>query len=58
MNTVRRAEVAGEKIALTAANNAALRRAFEDAGDEFIDENRGGVGVRLRNPARGREIED
>jgi predicted transcriptional regulator len=27
-----------------------IRRAFERAGIEFIDENGGGLGVRLRNP--------
>jgi len=31
-----------------------IRRAFEMAGVEFIDENGGGVGVRLREPARMR----
>ena len=30
----------------------AIRRAFEKAGVEFIDENGGGPGVRLRNPAK------
>jgi hypothetical protein len=28
----------------------AIRRAFESAGVEFIDENGGGPGVRLRDP--------
>lgn len=53
--TIRRVEVIEGPIPVTAANNAALRRALEDAGVEFIDENGGGVGVRLRNPARGSE---
>jgi ribosome-binding protein aMBF1 (putative translation factor) len=48
VNTIRRAEVAQEKTSLTAANELALRRAFESAGVEFIDENGGGPGVRLR----------
>jgi hypothetical protein len=48
VNTIRRAEVAEEEIAMTAANNLAVRRALEDAGVEFIDENGGGPGVRLR----------
>jgi ribosome-binding protein aMBF1 (putative translation factor) len=48
VNTVRRAEVAEEKISLTAANDLAIRRAFETAGVEFIDANGGGPGVRLR----------
>lgn len=47
-NTIRRAETAEENIALTAANQLALRRAFEAAGVDFIDENGGGAGVRLR----------
>jgi len=33
---------------MTTANNEALRRALESAGVEFIDENGGGPGVRLR----------
>jgi ribosome-binding protein aMBF1 (putative translation factor) len=48
VNTVRRAEVAEEEISLTAANALAIRRALEAAGVEFIDENGGGPGVRLR----------
>jgi hypothetical protein len=34
--------------ALTAANDLAIRRALEAGGVEFIDENGGGPGVRLR----------
>ena len=34
------------------ANNLAVRRAFESAGVEFIDENGGGPGVRLRKRQR------
>ena len=48
VNTIRRAEVAEEEIALTAANSLAIRRTFEAAGVVFIDENGGGPGVRLR----------
>ena len=48
VNTIRRAEIAGDQIALTAANSAMLRRVLEAAGVEFIDENGGGPGVRLR----------
>jgi hypothetical protein len=33
---------------MTAANDLAVRRALESAGVEFIDENGGGPGVRLR----------
>jgi hypothetical protein len=31
-----------------------IRRAFEKAGVEFIDENGGGPGVRLRRPVKGK----
>jgi hypothetical protein len=48
VNTIRRAEGSQDRTALTAANELALRRAFEAAGVEFIDENGGGPGVRLR----------
>ena len=48
VNTIRRAEIAGDQIALTAANSATLRGVLEAAGVEFIDENGGGPGVRLR----------
>jgi ribosome-binding protein aMBF1 (putative translation factor) len=50
-NTIRRAEVAEGRTSLTAANELAVRRAFETAGVEFIDENGGGAGVRLRKPS-------
>jgi hypothetical protein len=36
------------ETALTTANDLAIRRALEVAGVEFIDENGGGPGVRLR----------
>ena len=52
VNTIRRAEVAEDAIALTAANNLAIRHALEAAGVVFIEENGGGSGVRLRKPAR------
>ena len=48
VNTIRRAEVAVDGTSLTAANELAIRRALEAAGVEFIDENGGGPGVRLR----------
>jgi len=35
-----------------AANDLAIRRALELAGVEFVDENGGGPGVRLRKPQR------
>jgi len=37
---------------LTTANDQAIRRALEAAGVEFIDENGGGPGVRLRKRSR------
>jgi hypothetical protein len=52
VNTVRRAEAAGEETSLTAANELAARRALEAAGVEFIEENGGGPGVRLKKRTR------
>lgn len=47
--TLWRAEAANEKTPnLTKANLAAIRRALEDAGVEFLPGNGGGAGVRLR----------
>jgi hypothetical protein len=46
--TVRRAELTEAETSLTTANDLAIRRALETAGVEFIDENGGGPGVRLR----------
>ena len=46
--TIRRAELAETETSMTAANNLAVRRALEAAGVEFIGENGGGPGVRLR----------
>jgi hypothetical protein len=48
LRTIRRAELAELHTTLTAANDLAIRRAFESAGVEFIDENGGGAGVRRR----------
>jgi transcriptional regulator with XRE-family HTH domain len=48
VNTIRRAELAEGETSMTAANDLSVRRAFETAGVEFIDENGGGPGVRLR----------
>jgi hypothetical protein len=50
--TIRRAELAVEETSMTAANDLAVRRALEAAGVEFIDENGGGPGVRLRTSAK------
>ena len=49
--TIRRAELADGETSMTAANNHAVRRALEGAGVEFIDENGGGAGVRLKKPS-------
>jgi hypothetical protein len=48
--TIRRVEVVEGEISATLPNEAALRAALENAGVEFIDENGGGAGVRLRKP--------
>jgi hypothetical protein len=48
VNTIRRAESTDDVTSLTVANDLAIRRALESAGVEFIDENGGGPGVRLR----------
>jgi hypothetical protein len=48
VTTIRRAELAEETTSLTAANDRSLRRALEEAGVEFIDENGGGAGVRMK----------
>jgi transcriptional regulator with XRE-family HTH domain len=47
LRTIRRAELAERDPTMTIPNNLAIRRAFEVAGVEFIDENGGGPGVRL-----------
>ncbi len=46
--TIKRAEGAETETSMTVANDLAVRRALEEAGVEFIDENGGGPGVRLR----------
>jgi ribosome-binding protein aMBF1 (putative translation factor) len=46
--TIKRAEGAESETSMTTANDLAVRRALEAAGVEFIDENGGGPGVRLR----------
>ena len=53
VTTIRRAELTEHETSLTAANNMAVRHALENAGVEFIDENGGGPGVRLRKRQRG-----
>jgi len=48
LRTIRRAELAKARTSITTANDLAIRRALEGAGVEFIDEDGGGPGVRLR----------
>jgi hypothetical protein len=48
VTTIRRAELTDRETSMTAANDLAVRRALEAAGVEFIEENGGGPGVRLR----------
>jgi hypothetical protein len=48
LRTIRRAERAERDTSMTAPNDSAIRTAFEAAGVEFIDENGGGPGVRLK----------
>jgi hypothetical protein len=43
---------------MTMANDLAVRRALEAAGVEFIDENGGGPGVRLRHRGRQQRPQD
>jgi ribosome-binding protein aMBF1 (putative translation factor) len=50
--TIRRAEVTEATTGMTTPNDLAIRQALEAAGVEFIDENGGGVGVRLRKRRR------
>ena len=45
LSTVQRVEAGGS---ITGANMAAIQRALEQAGVEFISENGGGAGVRMR----------
>jgi ribosome-binding protein aMBF1 (putative translation factor) len=53
--TIRRAEVTEDKTSLTIPNNSAIRTSLEIAGVEFIDENGGGPGVRLRKHQRSKK---
>src|SRR5580704_2775507 len=46
--TIHRAEMTNGRTAMTLANAAAIRSAFETAGVELLDENGGGPGARLK----------
>jgi hypothetical protein len=48
VTNIRRAELTEGETSMTTANDLAVRRALETPGVEFIDENGGGPGVRLR----------
>ena len=50
--TIKRLESKRGTLVAHPSTLAALRSAFEKAGVEFIDENGGGAGVRLRKPSR------
>jgi hypothetical protein len=50
VTTIRRAELMPSATVLTRANDQVIRRALEQAGVEFIDAEKGGPGVRLREP--------
>jgi ribosome-binding protein aMBF1 (putative translation factor) len=50
LRTIRRAEISDAHTSMTVANEQAICRALKAAGVEFIDENGGGPGVRLRTP--------
>jgi len=54
LRTIRRAELAELDTSMTQVNDLAVRHALENAGVEFIDENGGGPGVRLRKLHRPR----
>ena len=56
ITTIRRAELTDDETSMTAANDSAVRRTLEAAGVEFIDENGGGPGVRLRRRSTGKGI--
>ncbi len=54
VTTIRRAELTQSATVLTRVNDSAIRRALEQAGVEFIDENGGGgSGVRLKQSLKG-----
>lgn len=50
--TIRRAELNDGIPSMTTANDSAIRQALETAGIDFIDENGGGAGVRLRKSGK------
>jgi transcriptional regulator with XRE-family HTH domain len=57
VTTIRRAELTASETKLTRVNDQAIRRVLEAAGVEFIDENGGGPGVRLRDVTTKEKLE-
>jgi ribosome-binding protein aMBF1 (putative translation factor) len=55
LRTIRRAEISDAHTSMTVANEQAVRRALEAAAVDFIDENGGGPGVRLRKRLTDKE---
>jgi len=55
VTTIRRAELTEYQTSMTTANDLAVRHALEGAGVEFIDENGGGPGVRMRKHQRAKK---
>ena len=55
VTTIRRAELTEFETSMTKANDLAVRRALENAGIEFIDENGGGAGVRTPETSKAKE---
>ena len=53
LSTVQRAEQGDGPVTMIRANADAIRRALEAAGIEFIPENGGGAGVRLKQTRPG-----
>ena len=51
VTTIRKNEVKNGPVKMIGGNVQALTRALEDGGIEFIAENGGGPGVRLREPS-------
>ena len=51
ITTIRKNELASGPVTMIRANVEVLTRTLENAGIEFIPENGGGSGVRLRKPA-------
>ena len=56
VTTIRRAELTEAQTSMTTANDLAVRRALEAAGVDFIDDNGGGPGVRLRQRPRPKTL--